>query len=127
MIEPHVTALLWFTLFASVASVGFYVLTGAFPLETRPDLKGRPLGLALLTANVLMFLALVGGSLAYGISNLRWTSLVVVGGLAVLFAPGLFNIWPTRMRDGFAGLVIIFAGFGVALGLLQSVGKVFSF
>lgn len=126
MIEPNVTALTWFALFAGVASVGFYVLTGMFPLETRPDLKGRPLGLLLLAVNVVLLLALVGGGLAYGAANLRWTSLIIVGGLAVLFAPGLFNVWPQRWRDGQAGLAIVLAGLGGALGLLQQVGSVFT-
>ncbi|QGY01214.1 hypothetical protein MMSR116_04320 [Methylobacterium mesophilicum SR1.6/6] len=126
MIEPNVAALAWFALFAGVASVGFYVLAGMFPLETRPDLRDRPLGLLLLAANVLMLLALVGGGLAYGAANLRWTSLVIVGGLAVLFAPGLFNVWPQRWRDGLAGLAIVLAGLGGALGLLQQVGSVFT-
>ncbi|SDA27953.1 hypothetical protein SAMN02799622_04182 [Methylobacterium sp. UNC378MF] len=126
MIEPNVTALTWFALFAGVASVGFYVLTGMFPLETRPDLKGRPLGLLLLAVNVVLLLALVGGGLAYGAANLRWTSLIIVGGLAVLFAPGLFNVWPQRWRDGLAGLAIVLAGLGGALGLLQRVGSVFT-
>ncbi|CAO4137262.1 hypothetical protein [Methylorubrum extorquens] len=126
MIEPNVVALAWFALFAGVASVGFYVLTGMFPLETRPDLKGRPLGLLLLATNVLLLLALVGGGLAYGAANLRWTSLVIVGGLAVLFAPGLFNVWPQRWRDGLAGLAIVLAGLGGSLGLLQQVGSVFA-
>lgn len=126
MIEPNVVALAWFALFAGVASVGFYVLTGMFPLETRPDLKGRPLGLLLLATNVLLLLALVGGGLAYGAANLRWTSLVIVGGLAVLFAPGLFNVWPQRWRDGLAGLAIVLAGLGGSLGLLQQVGFVFA-
>ncbi len=116
MIEPNVAALAWFALFAGVASVGFYVLTGMFPLETRPDLKGRPLGLLLLAANVVLLLALVGGGLAYGAATLRWTSLVIVGGLAVLFAPGLFNVWPQPWRDGMAGLAIMLAGLGGALG-----------
>ncbi|KAB1073580.1 hypothetical protein [Methylobacterium planeticum] len=126
MIEPNVAALLWFALFASVASVAFYVLTGMFPLETRPDLRRRPLGLVLIAANVLLLLALVGGSLAYGAANLRWTSLVIVGGFAVLFAPGLFNVWPQRWRDGLAGLAIVLGGLGVSLSLLQHVGTVFS-
>lgn len=126
MIEPNVTALAWFALFAGVASVGFYVLTGMFPLETRPDLKGRPLDLLLLATNVVLLLALVGGGLAYGAVNLRWTSLIIVGGLAVLFAPGLFNVWPQRWRDGLAGLAIVLAGLGGALGLLQRVGSVFT-
>jgi hypothetical protein len=126
MIEPNVAALLWFALFAGVASTGFYVLTGVFPLETRPDLKGRPLGLALITANVLLLIALIGGSAAYGVANLRWTSLVIVSGFALLFAPGLFNVWPQRWRDGVAGLAIVLAGVGAALGLLQHVGSIFS-
>ncbi|WP_336490153.1 hypothetical protein [Methylobacterium nigriterrae] len=126
LIEPNVAALLWFALFAGVASTGFYVLTGVFPLETRPDLRSRPLGLALIAGNVLLLLALVGGGLAYGAANLRWTSLVIVGGLAVLFAPGVFNVWPPRWRDGMAGLAIVLASFGVSLGLLQHVGAVFS-
>ena len=126
MIEPNVAALLWFALFAGVASIGFYVLTGVFPLETRPDLNRRLLGLVLIAANVLLLLALVGGGLAYGAANLRWTSLVIVTGLAVLFAPGLFNVWPQRWRDGLAGLAIVLAGVGVSLGLLQHVGAIFS-
>lgn len=126
MIEPNVTALAWFAFFAGVAGIGFYVLTGMFPLETRPDLTRRPLGLLLLAADVLLLLALVGGGLAYGAANLRWTSLVIVGGLAVLFAPGLFNVWPQRWRDGLAGLAIVLAGLCGSLGLLQQVGSVFA-
>jgi hypothetical protein len=126
IIEPNVLALAWFALFAGVASVGFYVLTGMFPLETRPDLRARPLGLLMLAANVVLLLALVGGGLAYGVANLRWTSLIIVGGLAVLFAPGLFNVWPQRWRDGLVGLAIVLAGLGGSVGLLQQVGSVFS-
>jgi hypothetical protein len=124
VIEPNVAALLWFGLFAGVASTGFYVLTGVFPLETRPDLRGRPLGLALIAADVLLLLALIGGGMAYGVENLRWTSLVIVSGFAVLFAPGLFNVWPQRWRV--AGLAIVLASVGAALGLLLHVGSVFS-
>lgn len=126
MIEPNVAGLLWFALFAGVASTGFYVLTGMFPLETRPDLKQRPLGMLLIGANLLLMLALVGGLAAYGVANLRWTTLVIVSGLALLFAPGLFNVWPQRWRDGLAGLAIVFTGFGASLALLQHVGAVFS-
>ena len=114
-IEPHVDALIWFAAFWGVASVGFYVLAGAFPLETRPELRSRPLGLALVGADLLLLLALAGGSLAFGLANLRWTSLVIVVGLGVLFAPGAFNAWPGRWRDGVAGLVIVLCGFVLAL------------
>ena len=120
-IEPHVAALLWFAAFWSVASVCFYVLSGAFPLDTRPDLKARPLGLALVGADVLLLLALAGGTLAYGVANLRWTSLVITVGFGALFAPGVFNIWPERWRDGRAGLVIALLAMATALGALATV------
>lgn len=125
MIEPNVAALLWFAVFFGVACLGFYVLTGVFPLATRPDLRHSPLGLGLVIANVLLLLALAAGSVAYGVANLRWTSLVIVAGFAVLFAPSLFNLWPTRWRDGVTGLTIVCAGFGLSLGVLQHVGDVF--
>lgn len=125
MIEPNVAALAWFALFAGVACTGFYVLAGMFPLETRPDLRARPLGLALIAANVLLLAALTGGMLAYGAAELRWSSLVIVGGFAILFAPGLFNVWPQRWRDGVAGLAIVLAALCGTLGLLQQVGTVF--
>ena len=117
MIEPDVPALLWFAIFALVTSVGFYVLAGVFPLATRPDLRRLPLAVALIAVDVLLLLALAGGSIAYGVAHLRWTSLVIVAALALLFAPTLFNIWPHRLRDRMAGLMILLVVFGASLGL----------
>jgi hypothetical protein len=124
MIEPNVPALLWFAIFALVASAGFCVLAGVFPLATRPDLRRIPLGVPLIVVDVLLLLALAGGSIAYGVAHLRWTSLVIVAGLALLFAPTLFNVWPHRLRDRMAGLVILLLVFSASLGLLQQVGTV---
>ncbi len=125
MIEPNVAALAWFALFASIASLGFYVVAGLFPLETRPDLTARPERLALAAATALAFAALLVGSALYGLEHLRWTSLVIVAGLAFLFAPGVFNLWPTRWRDGVAGLAITLAVTAAAIGALQMVGGVY--
>lgn len=125
MIEPNVLALLWFAIFALVTSVGFYVLAGVFPLATRPDLRRLPLGWALIAVDVLLLAALAGGSIAYGVAHLRWTSLVIVAGLALLFAPALFNVWPQRLRDRTAGLMILLVVFSASLGVLQQVGTVF--
>jgi hypothetical protein len=125
MIEPNVVALLWFAIFALVTSAGFYVLAGVFPLATRPDLRRLPLGLALIAVDVVLLLAVASGTIAYGIAHLRWTSLVIVAGLALLFAPALFNVWPHRLRDRTAGLVILLVVFSASLSLLQQVGTVF--
>jgi hypothetical protein len=80
---------------------------------------------ALIAADLLLLVALAGGSIAYGVAHLRWTSLVIVAGLALLFAPALFNVWPHRLRDGTAGLVVLLVLFSASLGLLQQVGADF--
>lgn len=126
MIEPNVAALAWFALFFGIASLGFYVVAGVFPLETRPDLTERPGGLILAGATALAFAALSVGSVLYGFEHLRWTSMVIVGGFALLFAPGLFNVWPSKWRDGKAGLAMVLAATVLAIGALQAVGGVFA-
>ncbi len=127
MIEPNVLPLIWFVGFASITSLGFYVLSGAFPLSTRPEFC-KPVGLSLLIINCLFLLCLLAGALHFGITQLRWTSVVIVCGLAFLFAPGLFNIWPSKWRDGKAGLLIMMIGLGIALVLLGlASGRLLSF
>lgn len=125
-IEPNVAALCWFALFAFVAGVGFYVIAGAFPLQTRDDLTKRWTGIALAGLNALAFAALAWGAITYGLAELRWTSVVIVTGLALLFAPGVFEIWPERWRDGAAGLAILLGVTAATLGALQAVGGVFA-
>ena len=125
-IEPNVAALAWFSLFAAVASLSFYVVAGAFPLSLRDDLTRHPAGVPLAIVAALAFTALSVGALVYGAENLRWTSVVIVAGLAILFAPGAFNLWPARWRDGAAGLAIMLGLTVAALAALQAVGGVFA-
>lgn len=125
-IEPNVAALLWFTIAASISSIGFYVLSGAFPLRGRPDLKG-PIGSLLASGGVGMLLLLIVATLVYGADNLRWTSLVIVMGLAILFAPGLVDLWPSCWRDGPLGLFIVCTACGLMTVVLQAVGPVVNF
>ena len=125
-IEPNVAALAWCALFSSVASLGVYVMAGVFPLETRPDLSRSPAGLALAAAAGFCLVALIVGAGLYGVAELRWTSMVIVGGLALLFAPAAFNLWPSRWRDGRAGLAILLAATAAAIAALQAVGGVFA-
>ncbi|MBI6630882.1 hypothetical protein [Pontibaca salina] len=117
-IEPNLFALLLFTIFSSVASMGFFVMSGVFPLTTRPELT-RPLGLAMVLLNTLLLLLVLYGTVTYGITHLRWTSMVIAGGMAFLFTPALFNIWPGKWRDGFVGLAIVMIGLGCSAYGLQ--------
>lgn len=126
MIEPNAAALAWFAFFAAVAGLGFYVLAGAFPLSTRDDLRAHPAGAALAWLNAFAFAALGVGAALYGVEQLRWTSVVIVAGLAILFAPGAFHLWPPRWRDGVTGLCVMLALTVTAIAALQVVGGVYA-
>ncbi|MEV8468848.1 hypothetical protein AB0T83_19005 [Fluviibacterium sp. DFM31] len=110
-IEPNITAALIFALFACVASLAAIALTGVFPLSTRPDLK-KPLGFALIVANCVLLSAVLYLTVGFGLTQLRWTSVVIIAGFVLLFTPGLFNVWPSRWRDGTLGLTVVAAGLG---------------
>lgn len=89
-------ALLRFALCWTVACVAALVLAGAFPLSGRPDLAGRPAVAALALGDALLLAVLAKGTVWFGIGRLRWTSFVLAGGAALLFAHGLFHLWPER-------------------------------
>lgn len=119
MIEPNIAGLLIFAALASVGSMGVLVLSGVFPLATRPELK-RPLGLGLIAVNLTLLALVLYGTVSFGLDQLRWTSMVIVGGFAFLFTPGLFNIWPGKWRDGLAGLAAVGLGLGATALYLGS-------
>jgi cytochrome bd-type quinol oxidase subunit 2 len=123
-IEPNLVALLPFALCCTVVCVAFLVLAGAFPLASRPDLTGSPIATALALGNAVLLAVLIAGTAWFGFSHLRWTSLVIAGGSVVLFAPGLFHLWPERWRDGRAGLALLFCALGGSIAALQIAGGV---
>lgn len=111
-IEPNVTALLWFTLFWAVCCVGFLVLSGSFPLGILKE-RGGTGSPTLAIVNALAMLTLGALTLWFGFSELRITTLIVVGGLVALFSPAPFEIWPERWRDArsvLAALLVIQVG-----------------
>jgi cytochrome bd-type quinol oxidase subunit 2 len=123
-IEPNIAALLPFVLCCTVACVALLVLAGAFPLASRPDLAGSRTGTALALGNAVLLAVLVAGTAWFGWSHLRWTSLVIAGGSVVLFAPGLFHLWPERWRDGREGLALLSCTLVGAIAALHSAGGV---
>lgn len=125
-IEPNVAALAWFATFMGVVGLSFYLLAGAFPLSTRDDLRAHWAGPVLVTLNGFAFAVLTVGALLYGLDQLRWTSVVIVAGLAALFAPALFHLWPEHWRDGIAGLATMLVVSFTAIGGLQIAGGLFT-
>jgi len=122
-IEPHWISLLFFAALLTVCTLSFLVVAGMFPLRSRPDSLKSNGGLVLVTGNALLLAALSIGTAYFGYSELRWTTLVVVAGLVVLFAPALFEIWQASYRDGSKGLAVMM---GVQLLALATLTKLAS-
>jgi hypothetical protein len=120
-IEPHWISLLWFAAFASCGTVTFLIVVGMFPLSSRPDWAKSKTATLLVAGNALLLLVLLIGTALYGYAELRWSSLVVVTGLVVLFAPGLFEIWPSSFREGWQGLFVLVGAQLFALAVLAKV------
>jgi hypothetical protein len=121
-IEPHWISLLWFTAFATTCAVAFLVVAGMFPLRSRPDSAKSGAATLLVVGNAVLLIVLLTGTGWYGYTELRSSTLIVVGGLVVLFAPGLFEAWPLPLRDGSAGLIVLVGIQALALAALAKVG-----
>jgi len=120
-IEPHWISLLWFALLATVCTVSFLVVAGMFPFHSRPDSAKSGAATLLVAANALLLAALSIGTGFFGYIELRWSTLIVVAGLVVLFAPGLFEAWPSSLRDGRTGLMVLI---GIQLLALATLAKI---
>jgi hypothetical protein len=106
-IEPNWISLLWFAAFATIGTVALLIVAGMFPLRARPGSVRSGTATLLVFGNTVLLAALLTGTGLYGYAELRWSSLIVVAGLVLLFAPGLFEAWPSSLRDGRTGLVVL--------------------
>jgi hypothetical protein len=124
-IEPHWVSLLWFTACSTVCVLAFLTVAGMFPLRSRPE-SAKSIGMTLLIAgNAILLATLLMGTCFYGYSELRWSTLIVVTGLIVLFAPGLFQAWPSSLRDGRGGLIALIGIQVLALAALAKIAAPF--
>jgi hypothetical protein len=121
-IEPHWVASLYFAAFATSCALAFLILAGMFPLRARPDAARSGVAALLVVGNVALLILLLIATCFYGYSELRWSTLIVVAGLVVLFAPGLFEVLPASLRDGRAGLIVLAGVQALALAVLAKVG-----
>jgi predicted permease len=119
-IEPNWISLMWFAAFATICMIAFLIVAGMFPLRSRPEAARSGAATMLVVGNGLLLAPLLVGTGFYGYAELRWSSLIVVTGLVVLFAPGLFEAWPSPFRDGRTGLVVLI---GVQILALATLAK----
>jgi hypothetical protein len=87
----------------------------------RPDSVKSGAARWLVAGNALLLAVLSIGTGFFGYSELRWSTLIVVAGLVVLFAPALFEVWPSPFRDGSKGLVVLI---GIQLLALATLAKI---
>jgi hypothetical protein len=120
-IEPNWISLLWFAAFATIGTVALLIVVGMFPLRDHPNSVGSSAATLLVVGNTILLAALLTGTGLYGYAELRWSTLVVVAGLVVLFAPGLFEAWPSSWRDGNTGLVVLVGVQALAIATLAKV------
>jgi hypothetical protein len=120
-IEPHWISLLWFAGFATVGTLVLLIVAGMFPLRSAPDAARSGATSLLVAGNAVLLAVLLMGTGLYGYAELRVSSLIIVAGLVVLFAPALFEVWPSSFRDGTTGLVVLA---GVQLLALAALAKV---
>ena len=120
-IEPNWISLLWFAGFATVGTLVLLIVASMFPLRTAPDAARPGAAVALVAGNAVLLAVLLIGTGLYGYAELRVSTLIIVAGLVVLFAPALFEIWPSSLRDGTTGLVLLV---GVQLLALAALAKV---
>ena len=119
-VEPNGVALALFIATFAAGCLSFFTLAGMFPASARPVLVAGHLGNLLVLSNLALLLVLLGGVALFAHETLRWTSIVVAGGLIFLFMPSVFEIIPGTWRDSCGGLIFLGALQLAALALLIS-------
>src|SRR5581483_10212532 len=93
-VEPNGVALALFAATFAACCLSFFTLAGMFPSAVRPlPLRGHFGGLLVLSNLALLALLLIV-VLMFAHQTLRWTSVVVAGGLIFLFVPTVFQVIP---------------------------------
>jgi hypothetical protein len=114
-IEPNIQALAWFVALWSTCCLGFLQLAGLYPLRQPARLQVSNL---LVVAATTLWIATLAGTVRFAVTELRWTTIIIVAGVLLLFVPEIFQALPRRFRDGLSGLTISACAFVAALLLL---------
>lgn len=117
-IEPNWPALIVFAPAWFIACAGIIYISGNLPLGAAPLSVRSGIGPLLVWLNIIVLAALVAGSVYFAVSILRWTTLIVAGGLIFLFTPFVVQDLPDRMRDTPLGLIVLLCLAAAALALV---------
>ncbi len=112
-IEPNIEALAWFVALWSMCCLGFLQLAGLYPLRRAPT-RPQVSNLVVLAATML-WIATLAATVHFAVTELRWTTIIIVAGVLFLFVPEIFQVLPRRFRDGRSGLAMSACAFVAAL------------
>jgi hypothetical protein len=119
-IEPNGLALALFAAAFAACCLSFFTLVGMFPPSARPQSVAGLAGGLLVLINLALLVILLTGVASFAHQMLRWTSVVVFGGLIFLFIPAVFQVIPSAWRDSRSGLAVLGLVQIAALALLLS-------
>lgn len=74
----------------------------------------------LVLTSTALWLILLTATLCFAVSELRWTSIVIMAAVLFLFVPEAVQALPRRLRDGRQGLALSTSAFAFALLLLAN-------
>jgi hypothetical protein len=114
-LEPNTLQLAWFVALWGVCCLGFLQLAGMYPLESRASNVSAPL----VIASTVLWILLLLSTFFYAISELRWTSIVIVAGVLFLFMPEPFQAIPERWRNSSTGVFVTGLLFALTLVLFS--------
>ncbi|SDJ80055.1 hypothetical protein SAMN05216338_106629 [Bradyrhizobium sp. Rc2d] len=108
-LEQNIPALLTFLTVWVVCCSSFFVISGYLPLSSRPAALAGSAGALFTLMNVGFLLFLCIQALAFGLGELRWSTVVIVSGLVFLFTPPVTKIWPKKRLSSHLALAALLA------------------
>lgn len=108
-IEPNISGLAVFAAAWSLCCLSGFLLAELLPLSSAPDRLQTSGGRMLTIVGTLLFALLVALTLAYSFQELRWTSIVVAGGVIFLFAPFVIQDIPEGRKHNQGVLAVLIA------------------
>ena len=109
--------LAFFAMLMLAVSLHVLAASGHFPRETRLPRLATGAGPAVLWLSIVVVIAAVVSGIAASWRVIPWYGAVIGGGIGILIAPLVLQLFPDRFVDGRRGL-ISFAGAALGLALM---------
>ncbi len=117
-VEPNIPALLVFAVAWLICCAGFFYLSAMFPLSAAPLRLRSGAGSFLIVLDAALLVVLFALTLLFSYRELRWSSMIVAGGVIFLFAPFVTQDVPDRLKNRKTGLLLLLLFLLLAFGLL---------